>query len=299
MKAKHGEQTRDIWDTLDRVRSIVGGDEDWADLLGVGPGEESRMKRDGRGPPLQAVENLADELDLSVQGIISGSLDFNALERRFRGEHDRLPERYAVGALSRRRTSAHLLSWYETRHGWTALNRFFAQTGLTASHFADREKLINIRVLEDFCRFLLENGYTIPDLYRLGMYSVVDNAGGPVAQRFLACRNYSEIYELLVFELVQEFYDRNCDYRLVSTAPGESRLRFTPSEEIVSLLDDPRPGSFAACTAKAGTAASMPGYLGLPYARVEHVRCMYAGDAYCEYSISYPACSRADASGIK
>lgn len=276
--------------TLERLRdSLDLSVREWASMLEVTErAYRSQLSGASRITLEQSViESLADELEITPEAIMTGDIDFSVVAKRRVGLATALPERFAKSAYSKVRTSSHLLDYIEMHLGWRARSQVLRRFQLNDSIFADLDYEINVLFISELCERLHREGMPLESFYEMGKLSVISNLNGSLSTLFSKEPGPKSLYERCFNELISKYYDRNFDYRLASLGDDRCVVFAKPREQVLDELRLCALGNSATCAARAGTFASLTGYLGLPDAEVIESECIHRGGSHCRYDIDF------------
>jgi hypothetical protein len=275
--------------SLERLRIELNVDRAlWSDILGITPAEYEKVLQQKMQVSLTALEALANYLDVSMDMLISGGIDYRAMAARLRGELTILPERYTVGAFSSKRTVVNLLAFLEESYGWRMVKLLLRRLQVHEAAFQDSDGSINIRFQGDLCDQLIARGFTVSDLRRLGAYSPVTNKSSAIGKILGSSRDSVEVYTRMIEE-ASVLYDKNCDYSILSMDRRGCSIAARPTVEAQDALKTKTPGSLGSCSTKAGVFESATSYIHAPSSHVNEIRCIHRGDPVCEYRVDFSA----------
>ncbi|MDR3606230.1 MAG: hypothetical protein P4M08_02490 [Oligoflexia bacterium] len=275
-------------DNIERLRESVNRPMcEWAAMIRI----SERHYREKITLPLieiedSALEALSEELEITLEAVSSGNLDYRTLARRQSGNATCLPGVYATGAHSRVRTSSHILDFIEIHHGWRERNQILCRFQLNESIFANLETKISIKFLSDLWLYLNSRGVTLEQFHQIGKYSVLSNINSVVGQHFRKFKSPKTAYESL-FEVVNIHYDKNFTYRIKNLTHSCCVVDAQPNKDVLDELQSTTIGNEGSCASRGGTMASILGYLDLPYADVTEINCIHRGDPQCRYIARY------------
>jgi hypothetical protein len=271
-----------FWGDLERVRESMGlGDWEFSHYLGIKAHEYVRARRDRRGLPTRSVFRLTDHLPLSFDQFVRGEIDFDAISAHAHGNTAYLPEKYLIGARSKRRTTLNIIGYLEAFYGWREKYAVLRRFHMHVHAFRDPDALINVHFVSDLCTHLLANGYSARTLFEMGTYSTAMNREGPVGIALAQERDLPSLYERVVIGGLIGRFDENFDYRIQALSRDELVLKITFREEAQDALKVKRFGNSSICTMRDGVAAAMPAYIGHRQAQAVHVACLHRGDPAC------------------
>jgi hypothetical protein len=280
--------SRQLLERIERLREGLGIDPPlWCEILDVSTADYVRILEGTQPLSLLSLEALASYLDLSLDLILAGQLDYAALCARIRGDAAALPERYMQGAFSKRRTSINLLAYVEHAFGWPAVKRVLRRLQVHEAAFANPDELISLRFLEETCALLKEMGVDSQGFREMGSYSVVTNRDGSLGQLMAQAGSQRDLYSIMIEDASSRFYDTNFTYSLGRLSDEGCVIAARPTAEACDALGTRLPGSPEICLSKQGVFSSAAGYIGIPNLRVTEPRCIHRGDARCEYHVEF------------
>lgn len=286
----HGLQLKN---NLDRIRSILGlSFHDWADFLQVPTSKHSKLLEGKFEISAVALETLALQLGLSYEKLVTGDIDYTALNNWKSASQALLPERYSVVANSKRRTSIHLLKCVEFIGGRELKRRLLRHCQVSEDSFQDPDLKINILFLTDVCDWLASNGVSHSELYAFGRSSFEQNRDTELGQRLGRMRTITELLEYVFYDCVSTYYDQNFYYYIDRLHRNSMTVKAIPRLEVAEGLARFQNGSLLVgssqvCTAKAGSFSSLSGYIQQPFMNVKEERCIHRGDSYCKFVFDF------------
>lgn len=282
-----------VRETLDRLQSCAEldggrtGRKVWRSIVELTDRELTEIKALRVDVSPKTLERVAAHFGVSEESILSGGIDFHEIAVRM-GTRQGLPERYQKGAFSRRRTPITSLEFVEKIAGWRTRRRVLRHFRTGEAQFTDPMGLISHRFISDFCLYLRSNeGFGSEHYFQIGTYSLAGNQNTLISETFSRLSGPSELYEKLFTEMMK-FFEYNCCYKLLESTPDSCVVDAIPYQDVLEAMGVKLLGNPSVCDLKTGMLASMTGYLGLPYARVEHTHCAHRGDSVCRYRIIYP-----------
>lgn len=296
MLPPHSPQTTpkpNLWETLTRIQwALHIEDALLAEMLGLPLKRMRSLRNAGSAPPAANLFGVADCFHLSIENLLNGSVDFQALTEFFRMNLNYIPDRYAESAFSKRRAALPVLTFLQKRYGDYTLDRHLRHFQVRREAFSQHDERINIQFLVDLCSHLNRLGFSESDFIDIGRFSVDANRGGAIEKAFQALRTPGSFYEELVDGLVNR-YDENWNYSLQRLTSDVASVRLTQRPEVSEAMKTDKMGSALLCSLKGGVGASLLGFKHLPHAQVQHTRCIHRGDSECLYEFDFTEANRA------
>lgn len=274
-----------IASTLERIRRTIGMDADrWTEVMGLTKRKFDRVNAGTELLPITAIHYVAEYLNLSVEAIAKGALDFMALAEHYEGNLEYIPERYLKGAFSKRLTALNFLDYLETYFGWELREKILQKLQTTEFAIRRASEPINIKFITDIGDYLRNYSFDDKDIFRIGMHTLVTNQDNPFARNLAASTTPIEIFERYDAEVA--FVEKNGRYPIIKRDGETFILEFRPNPGVLDALEVDKFGSPLLCSYKAGLMAALPGYLNLPYADVREIACVHRGDQACRYEVN-------------
>jgi hypothetical protein len=277
-----------ISEQLERLRVTLGMDDhQWAQILDVSTDDYADIRKNMKSVSIIALARVADHLQLTLDGIMNNRIDYSIVAARQNGNVHLLPERYQVGARSRQRSSLNLLNATEEFLGWRARAMVMRHLQVTEATFSNPDDLINLRFNTDLCEYINKNYSGSHLFYHMGAYSVISNMNSPFAKIMSQMKSLPDLYQFYVEEMVVKHWEQNYNYRITNMTATSCRIESTPNNDVAAVLGVRNPGSHLVCQTKLGVSASVPGYLGLPFANARETSCVHLGDSSCVQEIDF------------
>jgi predicted hydrocarbon binding protein len=234
----------------------------------------------------QSLESLAEKFQLPVEQIVFGKLDFRELSRKLESKNSCLPERYSKAAFGRRRSHITSIDFLEEQAGWRLRTDVLQKFEIPESQLLNPFDPISVLFITDLCAYLHRRGFRYEHLLAMGAYGYKNNSKTLIGKHFASLKNPGEVYESFFTEGMK-FYEQNCTYTLTKLTPTGGVFEVHSNPDVAHELGVRYVGSELLCAFKAGLAASMPLYLGLPMAQMRETACVHRGDRCCEFEFTY------------
>jgi hypothetical protein len=249
--------------------------------------------RETREPlPASSCILLADHLQIRLDALMSGRIDYAALEKQVNGGGDALPERYSVGTFSRRRTSLHLIDYCDQHIGWDFTDRMLKTLQLRRAAFSDPDAMICMTAPVDLSDMIGQVTGDMKLLFNAGANSLKVNKNSPFADAIRKSGSIRRAYELLFTELMGFFDAKNHVYWITHIDDSSCTFESKCHDELTDTLKVSKVGSTYTCATRAGVAAAVAGFLGAPLPYVVESQCQHRGDPVCRFHIHYEFANR-------
>lgn len=273
---------------VERLRITLAKDvATWADMLGMKSADYLNCVRGGKDLSVLSLLLLANQLEFSLENLMNRKIDFKTVAAKHAGNNQYLSERYSVAAFSRRRTATNLLDAVEEFLGWEARARALRYLQVNEAVFRDPDETININFNTDLCEFLTRDNGGETLFFNMGAYSVISNQNTVFGRIMSQQRSLKELHQYVVEEMLSSYWERNCKYSLLSLTSTSCQIESIATEELSSGLGIKNPGNAMLCATRNGIAASIPGYLGLPFSNAREIRCVHRGDPACVFETDF------------
>lgn len=278
-------------ETLERLRATLDLEpKAWAELLQMTTTEYDEVIAGRRSLSVVSLAMLTEHLDLSMEAVVNGNVDYQAAAARFMGNLGYVPERYLLSANSKRRTTINLLNYVEDFLGWESRRQILRYFNLAEAVFADPDAPINILFHADVCEYLRRyKSFDQDDFFAMGAYSVVTNCTSQLAEILSTQESPSELYRVAIEELVPRYFENNHLYRITDLSKTKCVIESRANPEVLEAFKTERLGNPDSCATRMGVGASLLGYRGLPFADTRETACVHRGDAVCRIEFDYEA----------
>jgi hypothetical protein len=235
---------------------------------------------------LLGLSRVANYLDLNLENLMDGKIDYKAISARFQGDSFYIPESYSENGFSRRRTAVNLLDAAEEFLGWQARVSALKYLQTSETALRDLDATINLQFQVDLCNYLQRKYRCDDTFFAMGAYSVVTNHKTEFGKRMAAQKRVSTIYQFFIEEFLSNHWEKNYHYRLTKLTDTSCQIEAVPNPDAMTQAGR-YPGSALICQTKAGVSACVPGYLGLPFAHVREIKCVHRGDSSCVQEVDF------------
>lgn len=275
-------------DTLARIQSTLClEDEEFSDFLEINPRQLERFRLEQRQIPLSAFMRLSERLNLNLEDLYHGRINYAALDVRFHKNELYIPEGYTVGAGSRFWTVINILNYIESKYGWHLRLQALRHFQLSERFLISPDRKINFRFMTDLLTYLSTQVMPGGNFFHTGQNIAGTFKKPELLKDLWEQRHFKNLYEVF-FKKTIGFIDRNYFYKINYLRDTECEIRMVVNQDISESMKWKNPGSFNTCTYRAGVLSSVPHYLGLASATVHKTSCIHRGDTICSYHIKFP-----------
>ncbi|MEO5971482.1 MAG: hypothetical protein ABIQ95_16280 [Bdellovibrionia bacterium] len=286
MRSPAGPST--IQDTLERIQVTLNfSPEEFLSILELNQRDYDQVLSGERAVSSSLISRLAEQLDLCPNNILSGKIDFKALSAHFSGNPTLLPERYAFAALSRRRTSIHLLNTIELNYGWRTRERIIRQLQVNESILSSPDAPISMRFPLDLFEIIQTLDRRKNVIFEMGRGYVSTNYYSKLGELYRGLSSPKKLYERTFPYLASIYYETNTIYRLMKLSDSHCVIEATPNPQLIEAFKTKFIGSLGACQQKLGAFASLPLYHSLPLAKIHETACIHKGDPSCLFHVDF------------
>jgi hypothetical protein len=262
----------------------------WGDLLGLTDDEYAKKyNQDSFGVQIDTISTLAETLDLSMDSIFKGDIDYTVLARHCRGDLHCISERYVGAAsLSPIRSVANLLSYVEFRCGDPVRQMLMRNLQLHSSAFSSLDRRVNILLVTDLAAECRSIGLMDDDFIAAGEQLLVfeyDRMSRKLEEERVP-KKTKDIYSYYI-EGLPKHVERTFSYEIAALDNDGCVIHSDLTDEVRDGLKTQTYGSKDVCLMRKGILSCPPAYGGLPRAKVEKMACVHQGDDECVYDIRF------------
>lgn len=251
-------------------------------LMSVSQQEYHSFQNDFSKAPPWAMHSLAVRLGITMENILTGHIDYEALGQHFRGNLTYLPKKYQVYKESRFRTISNLLENIEPNYKSIILNKL----QLNEAHMeAPNDKVCGLALID-----------TQREMRRLGLsLSSIESFGYLSAMKYKDLLFYDDptkdisprkLYETVINKINDEL-ERNMNYIIDKESHQSIQLKVTTREELQDNLHIKHFGSIEHCANIQGWMAGILKFKKQNQGSVKKLSCVHQGDEHCLFEVDY------------
>jgi hypothetical protein len=274
---------------LEKMRLELGFTQsEWARRLGITGNEYGEVlfhhnidKTFNAVVSASSIYNLTPEQFYAKQGI-----DIRTVLARTSGDHMYVPEKYTVGAFSKRRSANAMLDFAARIKGEHLKVYTLRELQLSKQALDLLDAPINIDCMVDILNSLVRNGLPREEVPLMGVESVQLFRKSALGQELKALKHPREVFEHMIVDLAH-YYEKNSVYYLHSLTDESCVIESMHSEHVCDLLKRKTIGSPEVCLMRKGIFQATPLYIGLPFATVVETKCIHVGDPLCRFEVDF------------
>jgi hypothetical protein len=277
-----------LWDTLEQIRHTLNLDHfQFADLLTLTEKEYWALRKKRREPSISSTVELTKRLNIGFDTLVLNQFDYQTLEKHFYGEVDHLPEKYRIGAFSKRRAVAPYLNFVQDHFGRENRSLLLREFQLTNSAFLDPNAPINLRFAIDLGNYILKYQSDPALLIEMGKYSVSSHKNTLISELLAQESTLSLVFEKMATEITPKMIESNYHWKIESETPQTLLLKGTPTLDLQSYHPKEYVFSRVACLFRTGVISAIPTYLDFPFFPVKKTACVSQGDPHCLFEVHF------------
>ncbi len=288
MKSNSSKPLPSTWEIIERIQITLGLEDNFlAEVLNFTPTQLVRNRFALKPLSLVEVERLASALRLSLENLITGSIDYRTLAQHHLGNQTQLPEKYLDCALGKRRSNLVILNFIETHLGWKVRASILRHFQMNEAMFANPDAPINIAFGADLLDYLVKYRLDAKLIPQIGKHSFLTTSPAPVRNELIDCKSVSEIYERMCSHIVEKYFEKNFTYQIQKMDSGSCVVIAKPNRLLLDQLGRKKPYKPETEMIRIGIASAYPQILGLPSAQVIQSSSMWEGSSSIRYEINY------------
>jgi hypothetical protein len=277
-----------LWETIDRISQTLGLElDELSDLLLLTEKQIQTHKQSRIDPSLTSIDHLSLRLNLSLEKIITGNIDYQALAQHQFGNLNYLPEKYQKCALGRRRANLVILNFIEAHFGWRERASILRHFQMNEAIFADPDAPISIDFGADLLEYLVKYRLKKSLIPEMGKHSFLTTSPAPVKNELIDCKSVSEVYERMCSHIVEKYFEKNFIYQIQKMNRDSCTVIAKPNSLLLEQLSQKHPFKPETEMIRVGIASAYPQILGLPSAIVNQTSSMWEGSTAIRYEINY------------
>lgn len=277
--------------TVENVREAIGVDHyTMSNILAMTLDDYQLARICKKDFPVDSLIGLCEEVDLSINLLFSGKIDFAALRKSYFSDKVVWPEQYADPShfLARSRGVQSVLKFMSRTYTPEFCKMILRRLQLKSFYFQDQEQFLSPQIGADLVFELSKEGATEGDFRSMGeaSFELLKNSGlGKVLSGAKSPR--------ALFGLAQDngmsWFDRFFEYRIIQLREDGCIMTSTPQEMSFDLFHSKDLGNKQMCYFKQGVFRSIIGCVGYDFAELRESECFYEGASHCVYHLSWGA----------
>lgn len=257
-------------------------------FLDCRPDQLAQWKSQPKKLPIRALSDLCQKLNLSLECVFEGRVDYDVLFNQYYGNLNVLPQRYTKFANSKARTIKIITDYCRSNIGDHFQRQVFRYFQISEKFIQNENNQINLNLVRDLLAYVKRYQGDENIYYNMGLSSVSAFAQSPAGPTLSVQKKISGLFQCMFEDLIHHI-ELNCDYRISKLGTEKIVLDVIPKRDIQDALATKRPGSWEICQYKKGIISSLPLHISWPRSEVEKTKCIHRGDARCTYEVNLKA----------
>lgn len=283
-----------LLNTLRHVRKVIQvGEAEFSEMLNMDVDSYRRMNSGLLPVSLVHLLSLEKAIDLNIDVLMSGQIDYKSLQLRYCKNEVVIPERYAdkTHQLAKVRAVKSMIQSVTQLRGEEYASRILGRLQLNGVQLNDPDQGVSPQIGIDLLRELERSGFRKEEISYLGAYTM-EIARDTPAGRVLGCsKNASELYRMM-FEEFAHTFDQVWSYQLMSLTSNECRIKISQNPRTLDVFRSTQLGNRNTCLYLQGVFSSLATHVEKFPAKLTETSCMYHGDLACVYDITWSGYSR-------
>lgn len=273
---------------LEQIRGHINEDKhDFCHRLGLSTRQYSSIVERKRSLPIDKFCTLVESFDLDIDAVFNGPIDLNALLEHQKGNLSYIPEKYLIGAASKKRNILNVFRAIETFHSHrVSLRDLFRYFQVHKEGFKNPDESINLSFCQDVFEYLRVKGLQDSDYVQFGVYSSLCNKKTLLAKNLRSKRDLSSLYESLMTEYIH-LIEKNCDYQIKTLAHNRIVIQSKSKQNLASALSTFEVGGPEVCLQRIGVLKSVPVFKDRTMSKVIETKCVHQGHSCCQFEVDF------------
>lgn len=172
---------------------------------------------------------LSEKFDVSLDDLIHGKIDYDWIR------NPKLPDKYTMSRGSKVRTSLVPLDFVKRFYGDDFYNFVRRSLKIPKESLECPDYEISVELLTDILDLLKSSGIDEKDFHAIGHHLTEIEENKEISQEFSGITKPKDVFEKLFNEVIKR-YEKNFDYKIVSSARRNLRVEVTQKEELSDTI---------------------------------------------------------------
>lgn len=269
------------------IQEALGlSDSEYLKILEITPKEFNKIKNSQSKFTTVAIGNLCDALELDIDRVFSGDIDYEAMCKHRHGENLTLPEKYSVPSqsLATARSILSKFSFLDRYYDPGYSRRLMRKFQIRPQIFNHPDLRVSPVIGIDIMKQLVRDGFDEHDLRLMGNHTIDVYRKTKLGRELSRFKTAKEIYRAMHEELMH-YFDGLWDYQLTKLTDKGCTVAVTTKQRISDVFSDHTVGSREICLFRQGTYMTILSNIYPDVARLLESECMYSGGKRCIYHI--------------
>lgn len=278
------KKTGDFINRLQTTLKVT--DEELRDILKVSFNELYEITKGRTDLDIFKLCSLSQTYKFNLDAFFDDKVDFETLRQHKMGNEQYLPEKYIVGAFSKKRLIHTVLDYVENHYNWRMKENILSYFQMSGAIYTNPDDKINVYFFEDVLKFLLKLGLTHTDIARIGLWSAITTKGTIMEQELSKSRSPKELFEKYFQDIIL-FIERNNKYRIINLNETSCEVESHEIPDNLDIFKVKYIGGPLRCLYRSGALGAATTYLGGGIANVVETTCVHRGDSVCTFRIDF------------
>lgn len=239
-------------------------------------------------PPIRNTLLLAEALNLCLDHLLTGKIDYTAMTQQFLGLKDYLPEQYCIAAYGKRRIALGLLNYIESQFGWTKRVQLLRHFQISEAAFSNLDAPINLRFSIDTIEWMYQHFRSEAVLNTMGQKLMTGITHQPFREDLKSTRNLAEFFDAVFGGTLEKHIEKNFIWKIQTMNGQILRVRGFPNPEVAEATGLNCVQSYPGLIVRKGILSALPTYLNYSPAPAKIVR-NFDDHSYCELELELDA----------
>lgn len=273
-----------FWTNLEKIRNVLlFSDNEFAEFIGISFSEYAKSKSTHTLLSLDCVFELAEKLNFHFMDLFKA--DFKLL---YNCDDQATLEKYTIAPYSKLTPTLNIISYLEKTRGTRAKTNLLRKLQLSENFLNNDQSRTNIHLISDTTHYLAETyNFSEHEFIGMGRQTPFSPVGKLIQDKLKGPeKNIEDILDTFVYECCH-YFDKNCDYRILSMANDYAIFDSIPKKDVLEELKV-RPSEFGneeVCLTKMGCLSSFTWFQYNKYAPVKKIKSAFDGDETNQYII--------------
>lgn len=239
----------------------------------------------GHNITANSLNRISNRLNITLDSIFSGSVDFETLKSQFQGRES-LPTRYQGNEHSSRFSSIYMIDFCRRTFGPEATRLLLQRFQLKESQFSDPLEKNNILLPRDLCEYVYTyfGGGMVEAMGESSIDLMKKTKLGMTIQDTVSGRDFFDFY---FNEILPATVENNYSWTIDQHGPGYVVVKGLPNPEVVEALGAGAVTSESLETLRLGFLKSIPKLYRNVETRAIRLKSISAGDSYDQLRLDF------------
>lgn len=269
------------------IRMLDIKSEEICDILSISNNELLNIQHGKKELDAFQLLILAKHYNFPLEAFWSDTIDFNILRnRKYNDQNIVMPERYTIGAFSKKNNILPTLNYIERNYGWELKEDALEYLQIDKVFFQDIDAPVSLYLLTDLLDYLKRRGLKDQEIFNIGLESASTKENLILKQLLGKAKSPRELYEIYTHQVVHKV-ERNNLYRIVRLTNDYLIIDFLENPELLEILKTKHSGTPLRCINRQGLASVATKFLGVPPTQVTEIKCVHRGDPFCRMYLDF------------